>query len=66
MEQGQSRAEPPIGAEDFPEAGSKLTSFEDDILGDPEALTLVVQVNVAILPLNLVFVFHLCRFFSIA
>lgn len=45
-----------MGAGDFPEAGSKLTSFEDDILGDPEALSVVVQTNVGILPLNLFFV----------
>lgn len=46
-------------AGDFPETGSKLTSFEDDILGHPEALSVVIQANVGVLPYNLFF----CLFF---
>lgn len=42
----RDRVEPPMGAGDFPETGSKLTSFEDDILGDPETLSVAMQANV--------------------
>lgn len=42
----RDRVEPPMGAGDFPGTGSKLTSLEDDILGDPETLSVVMQGNV--------------------
>lgn len=38
----QNRVEPLTGAGDFPEADSKFTSFEDDILGHQEALSVVI------------------------
>lgn len=52
----RERVEPPMGTGDFSEAGSKVTSFEDEILWDPESPSVVVQANVEILPLNLYFV----------
>lgn len=34
-----------MGTGNFPAAGSKLTSFEHDMLTDPEALSVAVRAN---------------------
>lgn len=53
-----------MGTGNFPAAGSKLASFEHDILRDPETLSVSVQANAYCwnFALNLPFVCFLCRF----